>query len=199
MRCKRCRCSCSAALSGGRSSRRAKKNGSRRPGRSFISSAPASPVASSGSSSLFRRSPSVRFTRCRRATRSECCRRSGPVGFPGTRPADRRTAHVGAHVPDLSRRDFRQIARWFGEAPPAPRNPKTSNGTHPEQSHEDWELLPAEQLPRPNYFPAGLAMGTTFFFWGFITSWIILRSGPAFSLPRWPDGLSEIRHERNHA
>jgi hypothetical protein len=68
-----------------------------------------------------------------------------------------------------------------------------------EQSHEDWELLPKERLPRPNYFPAGLAMGTTFFFWGFITSWVVLAVGIGLFIASLAGWISEIRHERNQA
>ena len=33
-----------------------------------------------------------------------------------------------------------------------------------------WQVLPIEPLPRPTYFPAGLAMGVAFLFWGLITT-----------------------------
>jgi hypothetical protein len=42
---------------------------------------------------------------------------------------------------------------------------------------QGWEPLPHETLPRPNFFPTGLAMGITFLFWGLITSWVILAVG----------------------
>ncbi|MBO0695410.1 MAG: hypothetical protein J2P56_04835, partial [Verrucomicrobia bacterium] len=56
--------------------------------------------------------------------------------------------------------------------------------------------LPRETLPRPNFFPAGLAMGITFIFWGLITSWVILAVGIglfAASLAGW---IYEILRER---
>jgi hypothetical protein len=62
-----------------------------------------------------------------------------------------------------------------------------------------WELLPHEHLARPNYFPAGLAMGTTFIFWGFITSWVILIVGIGLfvaSLAGWIREILLERHER---
>lgn len=65
-------------------------------------------------------------------------------------------------------------------------------------AHEDWEPLPHESLPRPNFFPAGLAMGTTFIFWGLITSWVILAVGIglfAASLAGW---IYEILREPSH-
>lgn len=64
-------------------------------------------------------------------------------------------------------------------------------------SYDKWEPLPPERLPRPNYFPAGLAMGTTFFFWGFITSWVILAVGGGLFIASLAGWISEIRHERS--
>jgi hypothetical protein len=61
-----------------------------------------------------------------------------------------------------------------------------------------WEPLPPEPLPCPNFFPAGVAMGTTFIFWGLITSWVILVVGIglfAASLAGW---IYEILRERSH-
>lgn len=61
-----------------------------------------------------------------------------------------------------------------------------------------WEPLPSETLPRPTFFPAGVAMGTTFIFWGLITSWVILVVGIglfAASLAGW---IYEILRERSH-
>lgn len=59
-----------------------------------------------------------------------------------------------------------------------------------------WMELPPEHLPRPTYFPAGLAMGATMIFWSLITSWVILLVGLglfAASLAGW---VTEICHER---
>jgi hypothetical protein len=64
--------------------------------------------------------------------------------------------------------------------------------------HPDWEQLPAEPLPHPTYFPAGLAMGTAFAFWGLITSWVVFVVGLVLfgaSLAGW---ITEIRNERKH-
>ena len=47
----------------------------------------------------------------------------------------------------------------------------------PQTTRAGWQPLPHEHLPRPTYFPAGLAMGTTFLFWGLITSWVIFLVG----------------------
>jgi hypothetical protein len=70
-----------------------------------------------------------------------------------------------------------------------------SNDPNQSSIHEGWEKLPDEHLPRPTYFPAGLAMGTTLVFWSLITSWVILVVGMglvAASLAGW---ISEILHE----
>lgn len=64
---------------------------------------------------------------------------------------------------------------------------------------EGWEVLPEEHLPRPNYFPAGLAMGTTFFFWGFVTSWVIIAVGLGLFIASLAGWITEIRRERNHS
>jgi len=68
----------------------------------------------------------------------------------------------------------------------------------PKSTPPGWEPLAHKRLPRPTYFPAGLAMGTTFVFWGFITSLVIFLVGVglfAVSLAGW---IYEIRHERKH-
>ena len=62
-------------------------------------------------------------------------------------------------------------------------------------SHKDWNRLPTEHLPRPTYFPAGLAMGTTFIFWGLITSWVILLVGVGLFLAALAGWITELCHE----
>lgn len=67
----------------------------------------------------------------------------------------------------------------------------------PQKTHAGWEPLSREQLPRPTYFPAGLAMGTTFIFWGLITSWVIFLTGIGLFIAALAGWITEIRHERN--
>jgi hypothetical protein len=67
--------------------------------------------------------------------------------------------------------------------------PKTPTG---------WEPLPHGKLPHPTYFPAGLAMGTAFIFWGFITSWVIGLVGIALFIAALAGWITEIRHERRN-
>jgi hypothetical protein len=66
----------------------------------------------------------------------------------------------------------------------------------PQKPPADWEPLPHENLPRPTYFPAGLAMGTTFIFWGLITSWVIFLVGIGLFIAALAGWITEIRHER---
>jgi hypothetical protein len=62
--------------------------------------------------------------------------------------------------------------------------------------HPEWEPLPAEHLPRPTYFPAGLGMGIAFLFWGLITSWVIIVVGLALFAASLAGWITEIRYER---
>ena len=73
-----------------------------------------------------------------------------------------------------------------GEQPPV-------NAAHP-----DWEPLPHQRLPHPTYFPAGLAMGVTFLFWGLITSWVVLAVGLALFAASLAGWITEIRNERKY-
>jgi hypothetical protein len=65
-------------------------------------------------------------------------------------------------------------------------------------SHQNWEPLPAEHLPRPTYFPAGLAMGIAFLFWGLITSLVTFLVGLALFIASLAGWITEIRYERKH-
>jgi hypothetical protein len=70
--------------------------------------------------------------------------------------------------------------------------------TDPKATPPGWEPLPHKRMPRPTHYPAGLALGTTFLFWGVITSVVIFLVGVvlfAASLAGW---IYEIRHERTH-
>jgi hypothetical protein len=67
----------------------------------------------------------------------------------------------------------------------------------PQNIHPGWEPLAHDRLPRPTFFPAGLAMGITFILWGLITSWVVLVVGIglfAASLAGW---IYEILRERS--
>jgi hypothetical protein len=66
----------------------------------------------------------------------------------------------------------------------------------PPSDHPDWPPLPPEHLPRPTYFPSGLAMGTTFIAWGFITSWVVILIGAGLFIAALAGWITEIWHER---
>jgi hypothetical protein len=68
----------------------------------------------------------------------------------------------------------------------------------PTSTPQGWHLLSPERLPRPNFFPAGLAMGTTFMFWGLITSWVIIVVGIALFTASLTGWIYEILRERSH-
>lgn len=75
-------------------------------------------------------------------------------------------------------------------------NPETSN---PEtRTPPGWTPLPAEHLPAPTFWPAGLALAITFVCWGLISSWVVLGVGIglfAVSLSGW---ITDLRDERKH-
>ncbi len=73
-----------------------------------------------------------------------------------------------------------------------------SHDEQPKPAHPGWEPLPLEHLPQPNYFPAGMALGTTFIFWGFVTSWVILVVGLGLFAAALAGWISEIRHEERN-
>ncbi len=116
------------------------------------------------------------------------------------RPANRRPAHVGANVSGLSERDHctvRPLVRGTDHQRSGNRQNFMTDGSLT-TTHKGWEPLPPESLPRPNFFPAGLAMGTTFIFWGLITSWVIIAVGAALFIAAFAGWIYEILRERNH-
>jgi uncharacterized membrane protein YecN with MAPEG domain len=50
-------------------------------------------------------------------------------------------------------------------------------------------------LPHPTYFPAGLAMGVAFIFWGLITTWVVWLVGVVLFIAALAGWITEIRHE----
>jgi hypothetical protein len=66
----------------------------------------------------------------------------------------------------------------------------------PPAARKDWTPLPAERLPRPTFFPSGLAMGTTFIAWGLITSWVVILIGAGLFIAALAGWITEIWHER---
>jgi hypothetical protein len=61
-----------------------------------------------------------------------------------------------------------------------------------------WNPLPHdEQMPHPTYFPAGLAMGVAFIFWGLITSWVIIAVGVVLFIAALAGWITDLRNERH--
>jgi hypothetical protein len=65
-------------------------------------------------------------------------------------------------------------------------------------THRGWTRLPHTHAPRPTFFPAGLALGTAFAFWGLITSMVVLLVGLCIFATALAGWIREIRHERKH-
>ena len=57
------------------------------------------------------------------------------------------------------------------------------------------KVLPDVPLPHPTYFPAGLAMGVAFLFWGLITTWVVWLVGVVLFAAALAGWITEIRHE----
>ena len=70
-----------------------------------------------------------------------------------------------------------------------------STTQHSDAVPSGWQRLPDEPLPRPTYFPAGLAMGVAFMFWGLISNWVVLLVGVVLFTAALAGWITEIRHE----
>ena len=74
----------------------------------------------------------------------------------------------------------------------------------PNEQYEDreaipsgWQRLPETPLAHPTYFPAGVAMGAAFLFWGLITTWVVLLVGVVLFVTAVDGWITELRHEYN--
>lgn len=59
-----------------------------------------------------------------------------------------------------------------------------------------WHMAQPEKLPQPTYWPAAMALGVVFVFWGIVTTLAISVVGlllTAVALGGW---IGELRHER---
>ena len=70
-----------------------------------------------------------------------------------------------------------------------------STSQHSDAAPPGWQVLADEPLPSPTYFPAGLAMGVTFTFWGLISNWVVLLVGVVLFAAALAGWITEIRHE----
>src|ERR1700730_5540280 len=88
---------------------------------------------------------------------------------------------------------------WHAGIPHHNLNNQMPNEQSPIQ-HSDavppgWQVLPDTPLPHPTYFPAGLAMGIAFVFWGLITTWVVWLVGVVLFIAALAGWITEIRHE----
>jgi hypothetical protein len=70
-----------------------------------------------------------------------------------------------------------------------------STSQHSDAVPPGWQVLADEPLPSPTYFPAGLAMGVSFMFWGLISNWVVLLVGVVLFAAALAGWITEIRHE----
>jgi hypothetical protein len=70
-----------------------------------------------------------------------------------------------------------------------------STTEHSDTVPPGWQALPDEPLPHPTYFPAGLAMGVAFMFWGLISNWVVFLVGVALFAAALAGWITDIRHE----
>ncbi len=61
---------------------------------------------------------------------------------------------------------------------------------------EGWNKARPEHIPPPTVWPAALALGTTFFAWGFVTSPVVLGTGLVVFTIALAGWIREIRHDR---
>jgi hypothetical protein len=59
---------------------------------------------------------------------------------------------------------------------------------------EDWSKPRPETVPRPTSAPVALAFGLTLFFWGLVTSPVVLLVGLAVVVAALAAWIREIRH-----
>lgn len=63
------------------------------------------------------------------------------------------------------------------------------------QNNEDWAPGEPEELPELTFWPIVLAVGVVFFFWGFITSFIIAGMGLAITATALFGWIEEFRDD----
>jgi hypothetical protein len=60
----------------------------------------------------------------------------------------------------------------------------------------EWDKARPDVIPRPTFFPAAMAFGTTFLLWGLITSPVVLAMGSLLIVVSLVGWIGEMRHER---
>jgi hypothetical protein len=64
---------------------------------------------------------------------------------------------------------------------------------------KNWNMPKPAMIPRPTYWPAGLALGITFLLWGIVTSLVVVAVGAAVFIVSLAGWIGEMRHEANQA
>ncbi len=62
------------------------------------------------------------------------------------------------------------------------------------QGREGWNVPKPEVIPRPTYAPVALAFGLTLFFWGFVTSPVLLVTGILVTASALAGWIGEMRN-----
>lgn len=63
------------------------------------------------------------------------------------------------------------------------------------ESRSDWSQPRPDVIPRPTYWPAGMALGVTFLLWSIVSSPVILGAGALLVVASVIGWIGEIRHE----
>ena len=96
-------------------------------------------------------------------------------------------------APRIKKKKKRDAAKAEAAAAPAVEAAIAKPGSRP-----GWTVPHPDELPKPTFWPAGLAFAVTLLFWGLVTSPIITAVGAlvfTVSLSGW---IGDIRNERAH-
>jgi hypothetical protein len=84
-------------------------------------------------------------------------------------------------------------------SPPRPPSPSGERGEEEVKGRRPgWTVPHPEVLPRPTFWPAGLAFAVTFMLWGIVTSPIITAVGALLLVVSLSGWIGDIRNERAH-
>ena len=61
---------------------------------------------------------------------------------------------------------------------------------------DDWNEAQPRTIPHPTAWPAGMAFGTTLFFWGLVTSVVLVVVGLTVMTASLVGWIGEMRHEK---
>ena len=68
--------------------------------------------------------------------------------------------------------------------------------SEPSPAPAEWNVPRPAVIPRPTYWPAMMAFGITFLFWGFVTSPVVLGMGTLVFVVSLVGWIGEMRHEQ---